>query len=58
MFAEALLARVRAAEAGLAAAVAADDVYAVAAAQDEVDDAVRVARDHGLVPRTPDVEER
>ncbi|CAL9633505.1 hypothetical protein [Streptomyces sp. enrichment culture] len=58
VFAEALLARVRAAEAGLAAAVEADDVYAVAAAQDEVDDAVRVARDHGLVPRAAEVEER
>ncbi|MDG9694876.1 hypothetical protein QC281_32800 [Streptomyces sp. DH17] len=60
VFAEALLARVRAAEAGLAAAVEADDVYAVAAAQDEVDDAVRVARDHGLVPgaAAAEVEER
>jgi hypothetical protein len=46
--AEALLARVRAARAGLAAAVAAEDPYAVAVAQDEVDDAVRFARRHGL----------
>ena len=45
---EALLARVRAARAGLAAAVAADDPYAVAVAQDELDDAVRFARRHGL----------
>lgn len=45
---EALLARVRAARAGLAAAVAAEDPYAVAVAQDELDDAVRFARRHGL----------
>ena len=45
---EALLARVHAARAGLAAAVAADDAYAVAVAQDELDDAVRLARRHGL----------
>ena len=45
---EALLARVRAARAGLAAAVAAQDPYAVAVAQDELDDAVRFARRHGL----------
>ncbi|MCX5328049.1 MULTISPECIES: hypothetical protein [unclassified Streptomyces] len=46
--AEALLARVRAARAGLAAAVEAEDPYAVAVAQDELDDAVRFARRHGL----------
>jgi hypothetical protein len=45
---EALLARVRAARAGLAAAVEADDPYAVAVARDELDDAVRFARRHGL----------
>jgi hypothetical protein len=45
---EALLARVRAARAGLAAAVAADDPYDVAVARDELDDAVRFARRHGL----------
>ncbi|MFJ8111361.1 hypothetical protein [Streptomyces sp. NPDC096132] len=45
---EALMARVRAARAGLAAAVAAEDPYAVAVAQDELDDALRVARRHGL----------
>jgi len=45
---EALLARVRAARAGLAAAVAAGDPYAVAVAQDELDDAVRLARGYGL----------
>lgn len=46
--AEALLARVRAARAGLAAALDAEDPYAVAVAQDELDDAVRMARGHGL----------
>ncbi len=46
--AEALLERVRAARAGLAAAVTAQDPYEVAAAQDELDDAVRFARRHGL----------
>jgi hypothetical protein len=46
--AEALLTRVHAARAGLAAAVAADDAYAIAVAQDELDDAVRLARRHGL----------
>ncbi|WP_327714244.1 hypothetical protein OG381_01570 [Streptomyces sp. NBC_00490] len=45
---EALLERVQAARAGLAAAVAAQDPYEVAAAQDELDDAVRFARRHGL----------
>jgi hypothetical protein len=45
---EALLARVRAARAGLADAVAAEDGYAVAVAQDELDDAVRLARGLGL----------
>ncbi|MFD8002779.1 MULTISPECIES: hypothetical protein [Streptomyces] len=45
---EALLARVRAARAELADAVAAEDVYAVAVAQDELDDAVRLARGLGL----------
>ncbi|MEV7385396.1 hypothetical protein [Streptomyces sp. NPDC091215] len=45
---EALLARVRAARAGLAAAVSAADAYAVAVAEDELDDAIRLARRHGL----------
>jgi hypothetical protein len=45
---EALLARVRAARAELADAVTAEDVYAVAVAQDELDDAVRLARGLGL----------
>ncbi|MFI1358345.1 hypothetical protein ACH4TV_32980 [Streptomyces sp. NPDC020898] len=47
-FAEALLARVRAARAGLAAAVAAEDAYAVAVAQDDLDDLMRLAQWHGL----------
>ncbi|RSO03425.1 hypothetical protein DMH26_11985 [Streptomyces sp. WAC 05379] len=46
--ADALLARVRAAHADLAAALKAEDVYAVAVAQDELDDAVRLAKRHGL----------
>ncbi|MER6981344.1 hypothetical protein [Streptomyces carpinensis] len=46
--AEALLARVRKAQAELAAAVSAGDAYAVAVAEDELDDAVRLARRHGL----------
>lgn len=46
--ADALLARVRAARAGLAAAVRAGDAYEVAVAEDELDDAVRLARRHGL----------
>ena len=45
---EALLARVRTARARLADAMAAEDPYAVAVAQDELDDAVRFARRHGL----------
>ncbi|MEU8687374.1 hypothetical protein [Streptomyces sp. NPDC048665] len=50
--AEALLARVRAARSALAAAVSAGDTYDVAVAKDELDDAVRLARQHGV-----DVEE-
>lgn len=47
-FAEALRERVREAQAGLAAALEADDAYAVAVAQDELDDAVRLARASGV----------
>jgi hypothetical protein len=47
-FAEALLARVRSARTALAAAVAAEDAYAVAVAQDELDDMMRLAHWHGL----------
>ncbi|MFI6658890.1 hypothetical protein ACIBL8_25535 [Streptomyces sp. NPDC050523] len=46
--AEALLARVHAARADLAAAVSAGDPYEVAVAEDELDDAVRIAQRHGL----------
>ncbi|WP_258575111.1 hypothetical protein [Streptomyces shenzhenensis] len=45
---EALLARVRAARSALAAALEAEDPYTVAVARDELDDAVRFARRHGL----------
>lgn len=48
VFAEALLERVRQARGVLEAALAAEDAYAVAVAQDELDDAVRVARRHGV----------
>jgi archaeosine-15-forming tRNA-guanine transglycosylase len=48
VFAEALLERVRQARASLETAVAAEDAYLVAVAQDELDDAVRVARRHGV----------
>lgn len=46
--AEALLARVQQARVGLATALADEDPYAVAVAQDELDDAVRLACGHGL----------
>ncbi|WP_262703352.1 MULTISPECIES: hypothetical protein [Streptomyces] len=52
VFAEALLERVRQARGALEAALESEDVYAVAVAQDELDDAVRVARQLGV-----DVEE-
>jgi hypothetical protein len=48
VFAEALLERVRQARAVLEAALESEDAYAVAVAQDELDDAVRVARRHGV----------
>ncbi|MFG2549507.1 hypothetical protein [Streptomyces sp. NPDC048581] len=48
VFAEALLERVRQARVALEAALEAEDTYAVAVAQDELDDAVRVARRHGV----------
>ncbi|MEH0449714.1 MULTISPECIES: hypothetical protein [unclassified Streptomyces] len=50
MFAEAMLGRVLRARAALATALEAAnaDAYAVAVAQDEVDDAVRVAWRHGV----------
>ncbi|MEU3981413.1 hypothetical protein AB0F77_15085 [Streptomyces sp. NPDC026672] len=48
VFGEALLERVRQARLTLAAALAAEDVYAVAVARDELDDAVRLARGNGV----------
>ncbi len=54
---EALLARVRAARAALAAAREAEDPYAVAVAQDELDDAVRFARRHGLDVEATELDE-
>ncbi|MDW6066009.1 hypothetical protein SAZ11_59865 [Streptomyces sp. FXJ1.4098] len=48
VFAEALLERVRQARAALEAALEAEDAYAVAVAEDELDDAVRVARELGV----------
>ncbi|MEU9244263.1 hypothetical protein [Streptomyces sp. NPDC048385] len=54
---EALLARVRAARSALAAALEAEDPYAVAVAQDELDDAVRFARRHGLDVETTEPDE-
>ncbi|MEV0171989.1 hypothetical protein AB0I00_12840 [Streptomyces sp. NPDC050803] len=38
----------RVARAGLAAALKAEDAYEVAVAQDELDDAVRIARSNGI----------
>jgi hypothetical protein len=51
-FAEAMRARVREARSALAAALEADDAYVVAVAQGELDDAVRIARRHGVDPGT------
>ncbi len=47
-FAEALVERVRAARVGLETALEAGDAYEVAVAQDELDDAVRMARANGI----------
>ena len=47
-FVEAARERVRAARAALAAAMEDEDAYAAAVAQDELDDALRVARWHGV----------
>ncbi|MEV4437249.1 hypothetical protein [Streptomyces sp. NPDC049555] len=47
-FAEAMRERVRNARAALAAARAAGDVYAAAVAEDELDDALWLARAHGV----------
>ncbi|MFC3572591.1 hypothetical protein ACFOZ0_04700 [Streptomyces yaanensis] len=47
-FTEAVRERVRKARSALSEAVKAEDAYEVAVAQDELDDALRVARRHGI----------
>lgn len=47
-FADAVRRRVQEAHAALAAATEAGDAYAAAVAVDEVDDALRMAREHGI----------
>ncbi|MFF4509143.1 hypothetical protein [Streptomyces sp. NPDC001401] len=47
-FTEAVLERVRAARAALSVALKDEDAYEVAKAQDELDDALRVAGRHGI----------
>ncbi|WP_405578379.1 hypothetical protein [Streptomyces sp. NBC_01092] len=47
-FAEAARERVREARAAVSAALEAEDAYEVAVARDELDDALRVARRHGI----------
>ncbi|MEV5506737.1 hypothetical protein [Streptomyces orinoci] len=49
-FAEAMRERVRQARSDLAAARAAGDVFAAALAEDELQDALRVAAEHGVEP--------
>ncbi|MFE4698699.1 hypothetical protein ACFRIC_16695 [Streptomyces sp. NPDC056738] len=49
-FVEAVLERVRKARASLAAALDAESPYEVAVAQDELDDALRLARMHDVDP--------
>lgn len=53
-FAEAMRERVRAARAALAAARAAEDAYGAAIAEDELDDALRLALAHGVTTDTGD----
>ncbi|MEU1629189.1 hypothetical protein ABZ746_28520 [Streptomyces sp. NPDC020096] len=50
VFADAVLERVREARAALEAALEAEDAYQVAVAQGELEDALRVARRHGIDP--------
>ncbi|MGW1075085.1 hypothetical protein [Streptomyces sp. NPDC002537] len=50
VFAEAMRQRVRDARAALAAARATADAYETAVAEDELDDALRLARAHGIDP--------
>lgn len=47
-FAAAVRHRVREAHAALEAAIESEDAYAAAVAADEVDDALRIAREHGI----------
>ncbi|MEU4100756.1 hypothetical protein AB0F16_09125 [Streptomyces tanashiensis] len=47
-FAEAVLERVRAARVRLEAAQAAEDAFETALAEDELEDALRLARKHGI----------
>ncbi|GHC46575.1 hypothetical protein [Streptomyces cinnamoneus] len=56
-FAEAMRERVRAARAALAAARAAADSYGAAIAEDELDDALRLARAHGVTTDATDGED-
>ncbi|MEU9113226.1 hypothetical protein AB0D04_15935 [Streptomyces sp. NPDC048483] len=49
-FAESVRERVHAARAAVEAARTADDAYALAVAEDELDDALRVARNVGIDP--------
>ncbi|WP_043263248.1 hypothetical protein [Streptomyces sp. CT34] len=49
-FAESVRERVRAARAAVAVARTADDAYALAVAEDELDDALRIARSVGVDP--------
>ncbi|MEU1308215.1 hypothetical protein ABZ419_04860 [Streptomyces cinnamoneus] len=56
-FAEAMRERVRAARAALAAARAAADSYGAAIAEDELDDALRLARAHGVTTDAADGED-
>ncbi|MGW7005583.1 hypothetical protein ACWGCW_22960 [Streptomyces sp. NPDC054933] len=49
-FVEAVLERVRDARAAVEAALEAEDAYAVAVAQGELDDALRIAHRHGIDP--------
>ncbi|WP_405595439.1 hypothetical protein [Streptomyces sp. NBC_01410] len=47
-FVEAVLERIREARAALEAALEAEDAYGAAVAQEELDDALRLASDHGI----------
>ncbi|MGH4031481.1 hypothetical protein ACQB60_21385 [Actinomycetota bacterium Odt1-20B] len=53
-FTEALLERVREARAALAEALEAEDAYAASVAQSDLDDALWLARRHGVPTGDPD----